>query len=180
MRGHNIWLSCVPQELNQIDEQLRNTLLSLGTYIIGGTASMDSARLLADALFFRDPYWVKHYRPVYGRTLPYKPMEVIAEEPEFMPLNEQRELFAQRVKKLGLFQFLLRPALSEGSIGLSVLPLSIRNIDRTRSPDSGLSGPTGSGTDSRHTGSQIRQTHGSAAFGAGSTPAAGSTPRRAK
>jgi hypothetical protein len=56
MRGHNIWLTCVHQELHQIDEQLRNTLLSLGTYIIGGTSSMDSARILADALFFRDPY----------------------------------------------------------------------------------------------------------------------------
>jgi hypothetical protein len=130
MRGHNIWLTCVHQELHQIDEQLRNTLLSLGTYIIGGTASMESARVLADALFLRDPYRVKHYRPVFGRVLPHKPLQVIAEEPEFMPLIEQRELFAQRVKKLGLFQFLLRPALSEGSIGLSVLPLSIDNIDR--------------------------------------------------
>jgi hypothetical protein len=91
---------------------------------------MDSARLLADALFLWDPYWVKHYRRVYGRVLPHKPLEVIAEEPEFMPLIEQRELFTQRVKKLGLFQFLLRPALSEGSIGSSVLPLSIHNVDR--------------------------------------------------
>jgi hypothetical protein len=64
MRGHNVWLSCIHQELNQIDEQLRNTLLSLGTYIIGGTSSMDSARLLADALFLRDPKRVKHWRKV--------------------------------------------------------------------------------------------------------------------
>jgi hypothetical protein len=133
MRGHNIWLSCVHQELHQIDEHLRNTLLSLGTYIIGGTSSMDSARLLADALFLRDPFRVKHRRNVwmsggslYGRPLaPY----VVDTEPEFMPLEEQKELFAQRVKKLGLFQFLLRPALSEGSIGSEVLPLSIRNVD---------------------------------------------------
>jgi hypothetical protein len=100
---------------------------------------MDSARLLADALFFRDPYWVKHYRtihvppPRWTRSNPadYEPPK----EPEFMPLVEQRELFAQRVKKLGLFQFLLRPALSEGSIGLSVLPLSIHNVDRDPIPD---------------------------------------------
>jgi hypothetical protein len=134
MRGHNVWLSCVHQELHQIDEQLRNTLLSLGTYVIGGTSSMDSARLLADALFLRDPNRVKHWRKVWmsggsqnGRPLP--PF-VVDEEPQFMPLEEQKELFAQRVKKLGLFQFLLRPALSEGSIGSSVLPLSINNVDR--------------------------------------------------
>jgi hypothetical protein len=62
-----------------------------------------------------------------GRPLP---PSVVDEEPEFMPLEEQKELFAQRVKRLGLFQFLLRPALSEGSIGSAVLPLSIHNIDR--------------------------------------------------
>jgi hypothetical protein len=130
MRGHNIWFSCIHQELYQVDEQFRNTLLSLGTYIIGGTSSMESARLLADALFLRDPYWVKYSRPVYGRVLPRDPLAVIAEEPEFMPLIEQRELFAQRIKRLGLFEFLLRPALGEGSISSAVLPLSIRTVDR--------------------------------------------------
>jgi hypothetical protein len=64
MRAHNIWFTCVHQELNQLDGHLRDTLLSLGTYIIGGTSSMDSARILADALFLRDPMRVKHFRRV--------------------------------------------------------------------------------------------------------------------
>jgi hypothetical protein len=134
MRNHNVWLTCIHQELNQIDEQLRNTLVSLGTYIIGGTSSMNSARILADALFLRDPYRVKHYHLVFPPVPPglrnnpdaYKPIE----EPVYLTLEEQKELFAQRVKKLGLFQFLLRPALSEGSIGSAVLPLRIHNVDR--------------------------------------------------
>jgi hypothetical protein len=62
MRQHTIWFTCAHQELYQIDEQLRNTLLSLGTYILGSTSSMASARTLADALFSRDPWWVKHWR----------------------------------------------------------------------------------------------------------------------
>jgi hypothetical protein len=140
MRGHNVWFSCIHQELNQIDEQLRNTLLSLGTYIIGGTSSMDSARILADALLLRDPNRVKHWRKVWmsGGSLHGRPLDpyVVDLEPEFLPLEEQKELFAQRVKKLGLFQFLVRPALSEGSIGSAVLPLSIHNIDRD--PKTGL------------------------------------------
>jgi hypothetical protein len=136
MRGHNVWLSCIHQELHQIDEQLRNTLLSLGTYIIGGTSSMDSARVLADALFLRDPHRVKHWRKVWMsggslRGVPQPPY-VVDVEPEFMNLEEQKELFAQRVKQLGLFHFLLRPALGEGSIGSEVLPLSIHNVDRDR------------------------------------------------
>jgi hypothetical protein len=62
MRQHTIWFTCAHQELYQTDEQLRNTLLSLGTYILGSTSSMASARELADALFSRDPWWVKHWR----------------------------------------------------------------------------------------------------------------------
>jgi hypothetical protein len=132
MRQHTIWFTAAHQELYQIDEQLRNTLLSLGTYILGSTSSMESARELSDALFFRDPYWVKYYRPVYGRTLPHKPLEVIAELPEFMHLEEQREIFAKRIKQLGRFQFLLRPAIAEGHIGSAVLPLTIREVDRDK------------------------------------------------
>jgi hypothetical protein len=136
MCGHNVWLTCIHQELNQIDEQLRNTLLSLGTYIIGGTSSMDSARVLADALFLRDPHRVKHWHNVWMsggslRGVPQPPY-VVDREPEFMPLEEQKELFAQRVKQLGLFHFLLRPALGEGSIGSDVLTLRIHNVDRDR------------------------------------------------
>jgi hypothetical protein len=64
---------------------------------------------------------------MYGRPLP---PYVVDHEPEFMPLEEQKELFAQRVKRLGLFQFLVRPALSEGLIGTAVYPLSIHHVDR--------------------------------------------------
>jgi hypothetical protein len=129
MRQHTIWFTAAHQELYQIDEQLRNTLLSLGTYILGATSSMESARELADALFFRDPTWVKHSRRVWGRQYQHSPLEIIDHEPEFMPLAEQTELFAQRIKKLGRFQFLLRPAIAEGHIGQAVVPLSIRDLD---------------------------------------------------
>jgi hypothetical protein len=129
MRQHTIWFTAAHQELYQIDEQLRNTLLSLGTYILGGTSSMESAKTLADALFSRDPWWVKYWRPVYGRPYSHSPLQVIAEEPEFMKLEEQTELFAQQIKKLGRFEFLLRPAIAEGHIGSAVLPLSIQHED---------------------------------------------------
>jgi hypothetical protein len=132
MRQHTIWFTAAHQELYQIDEQLRNTLLSLGTYILGGTSSMESARTLADALFSRDPWWVKYWHPVFGRRYSHSPLEVIAEQPEFMNLEEQTELFAQRIKNLSRFQFLLRPAIAEGDIGSAVLPLTIRDLDRDK------------------------------------------------
>jgi hypothetical protein len=132
MRQHTIWFTAAHQELYQIDEQLRNTLLSLGTYILGSTSSMESARDLADALFSRNPWRVKHYRKVWGREKPWHELEVIDTEPEFLPLEHQTELFAQRIKQLGRFQFLLRPAIAEGHIGSAVLPLSIREEDRDK------------------------------------------------
>jgi len=131
MRQHTIWFTAAHQELYQIDEQLRNTLLSLGTYILGGTSSMAAARELADVLFSRDPWWVKYWHPVYGRN-ERRVYGVIAEQPEFLPLEEQTELFAQRIKGLGRFQFLLRPAIAEGHIGQAVLPLSLRDEDRDK------------------------------------------------
>jgi hypothetical protein len=132
MRQHTIWFTAAHQELYQIDEQLRNTLLSLGTYILGGTSSMESARDLADALFFRDPWVVKHWEPVWGKPHPWSSLEIIDLKPVFLPLEEQTELFAQRIKKLGRFQFLLRPAIAEGHIGSEVLQMTIRDLDRDK------------------------------------------------
>ena len=132
MRQHTIWFTAAHQELYQIDEQRRNTMLSLGTYILGGTSSMESARELADALYFRDPFWVKDAEPIYGRRYQHSPLEVIDVKLHFMPLEEQTELFAKRIKKLGRFQFLLRPAIAEGHIGSEVLPLTIRDLDRDK------------------------------------------------
>jgi hypothetical protein len=51
MRNNNIWLAVAHQSLFQIDEQLRNTLLSLGNYVIGRAPTMTEACILADALF---------------------------------------------------------------------------------------------------------------------------------
>jgi hypothetical protein len=132
MRQHTVWFTAAHQELYQIDEQLRNTLLSLGTYILGGTSSMQSARDLADALFFRDPFRLKDAEPIYGRRFLHSPLEVIDVKLHFMPLEEQTELFAQRIRKLGRFQFLFRPALAEGHIGQDVLSLSIQDLDRDK------------------------------------------------
>src|ERR671919_84886 len=67
LRGQNIWLTVAHQSIEQIDEQVRNSLLSLGTYMFGRAATMSEARLLADVLYKgMDPYLVKHWRKVWG------------------------------------------------------------------------------------------------------------------
>jgi hypothetical protein len=127
MRQHQIWLTIGLQSPLQLDAQLQQTVLSLGTYLFGQATTFDAAQLLASAMFLRDPYRVKHYR---WRSVRVSPREwAVQEEPEFMPLHEQRELFAQRLMKLKQFQFLLRPAKSEGEITTDVFPISIRTVD---------------------------------------------------
>jgi hypothetical protein len=143
LRGQNIWLTVAHQSVNQIDEQLRNTLFSLGTYIFG-RAPMPEARILADVLCKRDPYLVKHWRKVWGS----EPITdrgsghiigsshfVLDHEPEFMSLEDQLEEAANRIAGLGLFQFLCRPALREGEVSQVVIPLSIANLDRDEETD---------------------------------------------
>jgi hypothetical protein len=75
---------------------------------------------------------IKHTRKhaVWSHPYPGPDWAAISEEPEFMPLSEQRELFSQRIRKLGHFQFLFRKAVSESHIGAAVLPLNIWHIDR--------------------------------------------------
>jgi hypothetical protein len=135
LRNSNILLTVAHQSIEQIDDQVRNSLLSLGTYIFGRPASLPEARALSEVLFFkRDPFLVKHMRKhvvfpprLYGSP-PLAP--IIEEEPLFFPLEEQTELFVQHLTQLGLFQFLCRPATSEGAVSNDVFPLSIADIDR--------------------------------------------------
>jgi hypothetical protein len=52
-----------------------------------------------------------------------------------MPLDQQTELFAQRIRRLKQYQFFLRPAVDEGTIGTAAYPISIRTIDAGKFPD---------------------------------------------
>jgi hypothetical protein len=105
-------------------------------------------------LFQTDPYFVKHWRKVWGteplfdfrnRTIG-RANVVIDHEPEHMPLPEQCELAAQKLRNLGVFHFLTRPAIREGEVSQAVIPISIAGIVRDRKtgeyviPDSELVG----------------------------------------
>jgi hypothetical protein len=156
-RGQNIWLTVAHQSVNQIDEQLRNTLFSLGTYLFG-RATLPDARILADVLFKRDPMRLKHVHKVWGKEDPppvilgYSgtgyarapgrypsshqweptfPYYVLDREPgAYFSLEEQQEEAANWIADLGLFEFLCRPAISEGEVSRAVIPVSIANLDR--------------------------------------------------
>ena len=69
---------------------------------------------------------------MWGKPHQWGDLEIIDFQPVFMSLEEQTELFAQQIKKLGRFQFLLRPAIAEGHIGSAALPLTILDLDRDK------------------------------------------------
>jgi hypothetical protein len=130
MRQHQIWLTVGLQSPLQLDEQLQQTVLSLGTYLFGQATTYDAASLLARAMFLRNPYQVKYFRQRQVRVS--QRQWAVEDEPEFMPLHEQTELFTQRIMKLRQYQFLLRPAKSEGELTTDVYRISIRTVDEDR------------------------------------------------
>jgi hypothetical protein len=142
MRSSQIWLTIGFQSPHQLDDQLRQTVLSLGTYLIGQAATMEGARVLADSVYLRDPYWVKYWRPVPD-PFPFRTRRELREsavsdpmEPEFMALEEQTEIFANRIRRLKQYQFLVRPAVSEGTISTDVFPINISRV--TADPETGV------------------------------------------
>jgi hypothetical protein len=141
MRNHHIYFYCAHQSISQLDAQLRNTLLSLGNYVFGRVALRSEARELADVLWKRDPFRVKHYRNVWGKydslgtfhassSPAHNPYFVLDREPEFLGLDDQLELNSQKLTDLGLWEFLFRPAEGEGEVGRSVYSISIANLVR--------------------------------------------------
>jgi len=132
MRSSQIWLTIGFQSPHQLDEHLQQTVLSLGTYCFGQAATAAGARLLADAMFLRDPFRVKHYHlnfppvPHWARGKPEASAPI--EEPVYLPLEEQTELYANRIRQLKQYQFLVRPAASEGEISTDVFPITFRSV----------------------------------------------------
>jgi hypothetical protein len=100
---------------------------------------MPEARILADVLYKWDPMRVKYWHRVWasepiiysftGRIIGTNHF-VIDQRPEFMRLEEQQEEAARRITEQRLFEFLLRPAISEGEVSQEVIPISIANLDR--------------------------------------------------
>jgi hypothetical protein len=134
LRGQNIWLTVSHQSIEQIDEQLRNSLLSLGTYMFGRAETMPEARILADVLYKRDPMRVKYWHRIWmsGGSLHGEPLApfIVDHDPEFMNLEEQLEEATNRIHELRLFEFLARPAIREGEVSQTVVPITIANLDR--------------------------------------------------
>jgi hypothetical protein len=100
--------------------------------------------MLADALFRKNPFRIKYVTHTWGRhdtpyrnfwrdtppTSPNNPYFILEDIPHYLSLAEEQEIFATHIARLGLFQFLCRPALAEGDVSQQVFGLSLRDDDR--------------------------------------------------
>jgi hypothetical protein len=156
MRNHHIYFTCAHQSISQVDEKLRQTLLSLGTYLFGRAATIQEAREVGDVLWKKDPFRVKYEHKTWGKAdrllLPPRlssaayrrimqeyanspkwgspdfPYYVLDTEPEFMRLEDQQEEAANLLLDLGLFEFFCRPSLREGEVASTVSKVSIASL----------------------------------------------------
>ena len=124
-RNYKIWLTLAHQELFQVDLKTRKTLLGMGTKIIGVTSDSEAALTLAQELFAYDPTLIRHFDPIYDSR-----GNLIDLSPVSWSIQEQQLLAARRFLTLEPFHFLVKPAVSEGNVTGSLVPLSIANIDQ--------------------------------------------------
>lgn len=127
-RNAMIWLCLCHQELFQLEERIQQTLMSLGTQILGVTSDMNAALSVAKQLFRINPYRIKRYEPVYGSIsgLP----KVIDNRPVEFTIPEQQYEAAYELTSLRLFEFLVRTAAAEGDIDTTLHRVHIKNIDK--------------------------------------------------
>ncbi len=106
-RNANLWTTLAHQELFQMPERVRKTLLTMGTQIVGVTADMEAARDLAYQYAPLNPHRVKRWENVWG-SKPSGAPYVIEERPVDFPVDEQILLAAQRLAGLKPFEFLVK------------------------------------------------------------------------
>jgi hypothetical protein len=145
MRYRNVWLTLAHQELYQIPDRMKKTLLSMGTQIIGQTSDRETADLLGQMYLDYDPFWVKkeiprwavmtHSSPgfmkdSYGREHIYSSsrqhIEVVDYVTEEFTLDEQLEMASSEFRKISQFHFLLAHSGREGTLARHLTKVNIQ------------------------------------------------------
>lgn len=139
--GANVILA--HQNLSQVDERIRNILMQCGTQMIGNITNPDDAAYLARQFFRYDPYAEKKQEPVWmnvvridhnGFPLDYSWPKVI--DYKSVEFSADEQLYGLMDKfRLPRFQFLVRPAVGEGTISNNLYRMSIERLDAGQYPD---------------------------------------------
>ncbi|MGI8961521.1 MAG: hypothetical protein ACR2IV_17525 [Bryobacteraceae bacterium] len=123
-RSHNVWLTIVHQELNQLSEQVQETFMRIGTQIFGSTSDPESALLVARRFMEYRPHLVKAADAVYSEG------EQIDTRYSYFSIDEQREINSRPIMGLRKFRFLIGLSEDEGHLATELVPFTISHIDR--------------------------------------------------
>ena len=126
-RSHMLWLTLGHQAMDQIPEELKPTLMSMGIQLLGYTTSPKSAMEYAERYAKFDPTRAKAYRPIHQTS--FGVTTVIGDEPIYMTYEEQRRQASYRFMELKTFEFLLAATEAEGQAANSVRKISTAGLD---------------------------------------------------
>ncbi len=135
-RNYRVWLTITHQELFQLDERARKTLMAMGTQVLGVTSDRDAALDLAREFFRFNPYWVKKREPIYNSS--HGVSNIIDYRTVEFTMDEQTLLRSYAVSDQGRFHFLVSAAPREGDTTGALRPVTLQNLDRDRYPDEQL------------------------------------------
>ncbi|MGY1710353.1 hypothetical protein ACI8AC_12675 [Geodermatophilus sp. SYSU D00758] len=140
-RSHGIWVTLATQELFQLPEQIRRTVLSMGTVILGQTSDDQAAEELARRFYRYDPYLVKKSRTIYG-PLPSPGKEF--REPLSLPVGSQTTEFTKGEQNylnsrifldLQRYHFLVGQSEREGELPTTLRHVTVEDIDAGEYPE---------------------------------------------
>ena len=126
-RNYRVWLTIAHQEQFQVTEHMQNALWTLGTQILGATSDWEAALLSAKRFLRYNPDWIKKEEVTYSGT----------HTVEFS-IEEQALLNSYHFRDLRRYEFIVRPAYAEGSVGGSLSRIYIGDLDQGRYPNETL------------------------------------------
>jgi len=127
-RNGMVWLTLAHQELFQLEERIQQSLMSLGTQVLGVTSDRKAALAVAQQLYPYDPDNVRRYEPIYANYMGIS--NVIDERPVDYSIQEQQYLASNVFTNKRLFEFVVRRASAEGNIDPTLYEISIKNFDK--------------------------------------------------
>jgi hypothetical protein len=140
-RSHGIWVTLAVQELFQLPEQIRQTLLSVGTVIFGRTSDHEAAEDIARRYFRYDPYWKKKEGDRFGREWKTSrahgeaSLSDMSDRSTEFTKGEQNYFHSRKLLKLKKYHFFIGQSQHEGELPTSLQPFTIDRLDEGQYPE---------------------------------------------
>lgn len=145
-RSHSVWLTIAGQELFQLPERIKQTVLAMGNVLFGQTSHPATAEELAKRYYPYDPTRVKKTEPIrgvaspgisggrFGRSIPPTYGTVGIRTTEYT-IAEQNTLDSRVFLELAPLHFLFGQSTREGELPITLRPMTIQRLDQGQYAD---------------------------------------------